>query len=169
MTITETTHSGPSVSDAASSEIVVGVDECASAVAAVRFAAARCRGTGARLRVVHVVDPGKATPGRAASERVLRAAVADARARATRCVLDALGTDQRVSWMLDVLQGDPAAILVSTSRQAALLVLGAAAADAGNEDGGPVGRYCIRHARPPVITVPTTAAPDATLAGVKRR
>jgi nucleotide-binding universal stress UspA family protein len=167
MTITETTRTGPSVATAGS-EIVVGVDGCASAVAAVRFAAAQCRGTGARLRIVHVVDPRQATPGRAATERVLRAAVADARARATRCVLDALGTDQHVPWMLDVVQGDPAALLVSTSRQAALLVLGAAAADPGNEEEGPVRRYCIRHACPPVVTIPTSAAPDAPLAGVKR-
>lgn len=169
MTITETTRSGPSIADAAGSEIVVGVDECASAVAAVRWAAAQCRRTGARLRIVHVVDPHKSATGRAPSERILRAAVADARARATRCVLDALQTDQSLPWILDVEQGDPAQVLVHSSRHAALLVLGAAAASGGIPARGSVSRYCLGHAAPPVITVPTTAAPDARLLGVKGR
>jgi nucleotide-binding universal stress UspA family protein len=170
MTVRETTREGPSIADATSSEIVVGVDECRSAVAAVRWAAAECRGTGARLRVVHVVDPHKSSRGRAPSERILQAAVADARARATRCVLDALEADQSLPWILEVEQGDPAPVLVETSRRAALLVLGAGAASGGKPaPRGPVSRYCLRHAGPPVVTVATTAAPDARLLGVKPR
>lgn len=144
------------MTDSDRGEIVVGVDAGVSAVAAVRWAAARSARSGSHLRVVHVLDPVAAGAVGPDADPILRAALADARARATGRVLEALADSEAVAWSLDVEQGDPATVLVSASRDAAMLVIGAAEPPGAGEPHGSVGRHCRGHSGVPVVTVPAS-------------
>ena len=139
--------------------IVVGIHDSAASRAALRWAAAQARLTGASLRVVHAwqISP-SATAAMTFGGRYSQAAAGDARARATRWVLDTLadeGIDLR--WTLDIVEGAPGAVLVSRSAGAKLLVLGT-----GERVGlrraalGSINQFCLSHAALPVVAVPTT-------------
>jgi len=137
-------------------QIVVGVDDTASAAAALRWAADFARLTGGSLRVVHTweLPPGQAMA--AATGLYARTATSDARARATRLVSDTLGADaERTRWVLEVRQGRPGHVLADLSREAALLVVGT-----GDHVGlrrvllGSVSHHCLSHAACPVVAVP---------------
>jgi len=136
-------------------EIVVGLDDSPAAAAALRWAAEQARLTGRPLRVVHAWELTSFEQA-AGSTQFVEAALADARARATRWVLDALGANAaEVRWSLDIVEGGPGPALVERSRDANLLALGT-----GEHTGirrtilGSVSHYCLSHAVAPVVAVP---------------
>jgi nucleotide-binding universal stress UspA family protein len=136
-------------------EIVVGLDDSASAAAALRWAAEQSRSTGLPLRVVHAWQM-TALDASTGSADLWEAAGADARARATRWVLDTLGGGAaEVRWSLDIGEGSPESVLVARSREARLLVLGTRE-HRGLRRAilGSVSHHCLTHADPPVVAVP---------------
>jgi nucleotide-binding universal stress UspA family protein len=154
------------VTDSALPEIVIGLDDGPASAEALRWAADQSRTTGLTLRVVHAwqlsaLGPAAFTAGTGV---LLQAGTEDARARATRWVLDALGGDSAtVRWSLEIVEGPPGPVLVNRSSGARLLVLGT-----GEHTGlrravlGSISHYCVSHASVPVVAVP---APVATPAG----
>ena len=142
-------------------EIVVGLDDGPAAAAALRWAAAQSRMTGLPLRAVWAWQR-TALDLAAVSVDFTETAGADARARATRRVLDTLGDEADVQWSLDVVEGPPGPVLVSRARAARLLVLGT-----GEHTGlrravlGSVSHYCLSHAATPVVAVPAPHEPSA--------
>jgi nucleotide-binding universal stress UspA family protein len=150
-------------------EIIVGVDDDAASGAVLLCAAGQSRLTGLPLRVVHVWQMSAlvtvaATPG----VQHWAAAEADARARATRRVVDILGGFTDVRWTLEVIQGAPGPALVARSATAKLLLLGTGR-DAGLPRAaiGSVSRYAMTHATPPVLIVPATGVVPEQLTGHK--
>ena len=135
-------------------EIVVGLDDSPSAAAALRWAAEQSRVTGLPLRALCAWQ--LTSDDRAGSRDFAKAASANARAQATRRVMDALGKGAAdVRWSLDVVEGPPGPALVKRSRGARLLVLGACEhAGLRRVDLGSVSHYCLYHAEPPVVAVP---------------
>jgi nucleotide-binding universal stress UspA family protein len=151
-------------------EIIVGVDDDAASGGVLLCAAGQSRLTGLPLRVVHVWQMSAlvtvaAGPG---VRHYWTAAAADARARATRRVVDILGGLTDVRWTLEVIQGAPGPALVARSATAKLLVLGT-----GKHTGlrraaiGSVSRYAMTHATPPVLIVPATGVVPEQLTGHK--
>jgi nucleotide-binding universal stress UspA family protein len=136
-------------------EIVVGLDESPSAAAALRWAAEQSRVTGLPLRALCAWQL-KSTDRTAGSGELAKAASADARAQATRRVLDTLGTTAAdVRWSLDVVEGQPGPVLVNSSRGARLLVVGSRQRTGLRRVAlGSVSHYCLSHAEPPVVAVP---------------
>jgi hypothetical protein len=91
-------------------EIVVEVDGSPADSAALVAAAERWRSTGAPLRIVYAWQL-TAEPARASSAAFAVASATDARARATRWVLDALGASAAtVRWNLKLVERPPGAI-----------------------------------------------------------
>lgn len=141
-------------------EIVVGVDDGPAAAAAVRWAADQSRLTGLPLCVVHAwqlgpLESAALTSGAGVAE-LLEAAGADARARATQWVRDALGSQgDRVLWRLEVVQGASGPALVAESRGAHLLVIGTQEHSGLRRAVlGSVSHYCLSHAQAPVVAIP---------------
>ena len=136
-------------------EIVVGLDDGLAAAAAMRWAAEQAKLTGRPLRVVHAwqLSTFEQATG---SSRFVEAAIADARARATRWVLDALGAKAaEVRWSLDIVEGGPGPALVQRSRNAHLLALGTHEHTGLRRTVlGSVSHYCLSHAVAPVVAVP---------------
>lgn len=135
-------------------EIVVGLDGSPAAAAALVWAADHSRATGVPLRVVHCWQL-NASQVEATVPSFWEASVADARARATSWVLDALGSGAAtVRWVLDVAEGLPGPVLVARSSAATAVVLGT-----GEHVGirrlltGSVSHYVLTHALPPVVAV----------------
>jgi hypothetical protein len=86
--------------DGTATEIVVSVGDSPDAAAALRGAAERSRRTGVPLRIVQAWQI-TAAPLGVVSAAFFLASAADARARATRWVLDTLGgTAATVRWVL---------------------------------------------------------------------
>jgi nucleotide-binding universal stress UspA family protein len=150
-------------------EIIVGVEDDVAAGGVLLCAARQSRLTGLPLRVVHVWQMSApvavaASPG---NHPYWAAAAADARARVTRRVVETLGGRTDVRWTLEVIQGAPGPALVARSATAQLLVLGT-----GEHAGlrrtalGSVSRYCMAHATPPTLTVPTTEVVREQLTGL---
>jgi len=140
--------------------IVVGVDDSGASREALCWAADRSVRTGFPLHVLHAWQMDAPA---AASKEVAgyaEAGAADARARVTRWVLDALGDDAaHCPWTLEIVQGAPGPALVTGSRSAAMLVLGTGERTGSRQaEHGSVGRYCLAHAVPPVVAVPTATA-----------
>jgi nucleotide-binding universal stress UspA family protein len=151
-------------------EIIVGVDDDEAAGGVLLCAAGQSRLTGLPLRVVHVWRTSApvtiaATPD---VHDYWAAAAADARARATRRVVEILGSSTDVRWTLEVIHGEPGPALVTRSATATLLVVGT-----GRHAGlhpaaiGSVSRYAMTHATPPVLIVPATGVLPEQLAGHK--
>jgi nucleotide-binding universal stress UspA family protein len=138
-------------------EIVVGLDDSHSAAAALRWATEQSGLTGSRLRVVYAWQLSAfEAAGAAGSAQLWEALTADARARATHWVLDALGgTAAEVRWTLDIVEGPPGPVLVDRSRAASLLVLGTRE-HIGLRRAvlGSVSHYCLSHAESPVVAIP---------------
>lgn len=89
------------------SEIIVAVDGTALAAAALDRAAERSRVSGVPLRVVYWWHPNP-TPLETAIPSFWAASAADARARATRWVLNRLGDDAPdVRWALEISEELP--------------------------------------------------------------
>jgi len=153
-------------------ELVVGLDDGAASAGALRWAADHAATTGLPLHVVHCWQLGNlgAAAFAAGTGAVLQAGTEDARARATRCVLDALGGDSAaVRWSLEIVEGPAGPVLVNRSAGSRMLVVGT-----GEHKGlrravlGSVSHYVLSHASVPVVAVPAPAA-EATVAGPDRR
>ena len=136
-------------------EIIVGLDDGPAAAGALRWAAEQAQLTGSSLHVVYawqLTSFEQAT----GSPRYVEAAIADARARATRWVRDALSEmAEEVRWSLEVVEGGPGPALVERSRNAHLLVLGTHEHTGLRRTVlGSVSHYCLSHAVVPVVAVP---------------
>jgi nucleotide-binding universal stress UspA family protein len=145
-------------------EIVVGVDDGPAAAAAVRWAAQQSRLVGMPLCVVHAWQLGAfesaaLTAGSGTAE-LLQAARADARARATQWVNDALGPEgNKLRWRLEVVEDAAGPALVAESRGAHLLVIGTKEHTGLRRAVlGSVSHYCVSHAEVPVVAVSATQA-----------
>jgi nucleotide-binding universal stress UspA family protein len=138
--------------------IVVGIDASPTSRAALRWAAEQSQLTGLPLRVVHAWHLKAHSPGIGGGEKYAEASRVDARARATRWVLDALGDDgTEVRWTLNLVEGAAGPALVARSRSARLLVLGTREhTGVRRAVHGSVSHYCLSHAIPPVVAVPDT-------------
>ena len=139
-------------------DVVVGLDEGPAAADALRWAAKQARMTGQALRVVHVWKL-RSFGVVSVTDEYVEASRTDARARATRRVLQVLGSQAaRTRWTLDVIDGLPGPVLVDRSSGAMLLVVGTR-----DHTGlrravlGSVSHYCLSHATCPVVAVPATS------------
>jgi nucleotide-binding universal stress UspA family protein len=139
-------------------EIVVGIDESPASAAALRWAANQSQATGLPLRLVRTwrVSASTSAAIRSGGGAYIEAAAADARARATRWVLDTLGADAaRVRWTLEVHEGGPGPALVALSHGAQLVVVGTHEHTGMNRAvSGSVSHYILSHADVPVVAVP---------------
>jgi len=159
-------------------EIVVGLDDSPASRAALRWAAEHSKLTGVPLRVVHAwaMSALAAAAITSGAGEYGEAAASDARAHATRWVLDTLGGDAAgIRWTLDIVEGAPGAALVARSDGARLLVVGTREHTGLHRAVlGSVSHFCLSHAGPPVVAVPAPeegapaagAATRAELAGV---
>ena len=149
-------------------EIIVGVDDDATAGGTLVCAARQSRLTGLPLRVVHVwqISALVTVPASRGVQLYSAAAAADARARATRRVVGILGGSTDIRWTLEVIQGAPGPALVARSATAQLLVLGTGDhARPRRAAFGSVSRYCMSHAMLPILTVPATGVAAEQLGG----
>jgi nucleotide-binding universal stress UspA family protein len=146
----------------ARAEIVVGIDDSAASAAALRWAVTHSQTTGLPLRLVHTWQlSANATAAIASGAgEYLEAAAADARARATRWVLDTLGGDAaQARWVLEVHEASPGPALVGRGHGAALLVVGTHEhTGIRRAVTGSVSHYVLTHADVPVVAVPAPPA-----------
>jgi nucleotide-binding universal stress UspA family protein len=150
------------VTEPAQHRIVVGVKRSAASLAALRWAAAEARLRHTALHVVYAWEPA----ARRASYAILGDSPAGgqerlrARDNLAAIMLAAFGTDMPAGMTAEIAEGMAERVLADRSRDAGLLVLGAAA-DAGmtGRPAGPVIRACMRSARCPLVII--TAAADA--------
>jgi nucleotide-binding universal stress UspA family protein len=144
--------------------IVVGMDESAASLDALRWAAEESRLTGLPLCLLHVWQKDDLPAASTGATDYARACAADARARVTRWARDALGDDAgKTRWTLEIVEGAAGPALVSRSRTAQVLVLGTAEHTGQRHViGGSVSRYCLAHAVPPVVNVPAVALAEAS-------
>lgn len=142
-----------------STDIVVGLDQSESGAAALRWAEAQARLTGARLRIVHAWQL-QAPEIFVAAAELREAKSQDARARATLWIRNALGDSPGVPpWTLEVLEANPGLALVERSRTAGLLVIGTREHTGLRRlVAGSVSHYALSHAVCPVVAVPPTRA-----------
>jgi nucleotide-binding universal stress UspA family protein len=165
MTSNETVHSDRAAERASSrADIVVGSDESQASAAALQWAVAHATRSDTRLRLVHAWQMSAA-----ASEAVamgagayLEAAAADARARATRWILETLGGGAaEVRWSLEVHEGGAGPVLAAAAHGAQLVVVGTHEhRGLRRAISGSVSHYVLSHVDVPVVAVP--AAPIAT-------
>jgi nucleotide-binding universal stress UspA family protein len=140
----------------AGNEIVVGLDDTASARAALQWAATQARLTGDRLTAIHVLDwpVGIATFGTEGEHGFIAANdVSAPYRRGMQRVFD----DVRPAsgWRLQFAEGETGPVLVEAARSAHLLVIGSRTRARWVEDvAGPVGHYCLSHMRCPLVTIP---------------
>lgn len=150
-----------------SRRIVVGVDDSAAAVAAVRWAVreAGLRGAAVQLVCAYQSDARLRAPYASAvpeTSRAARAAAQEMVDRATQCAVRHLPAERVISVVVDE---PPVRALLDRATDAELLVLGATRPD--RQPGqppaalGPVARSCLRLAHCPVVVV----APDDPPAG----
>ena len=150
------------MTEPAQQRIVVGVKRSAASLAALRWAAAEARLRHAALHVVHAWEPAT----RRASYAILGDSPAGGQERLrakdnlAAIVLAAFGTELPGDMTAEIAEGMAERVLMHRSREASLLVLGAAA-DAGvtGRPAGPVIRACMRSARCPLVII--TAAVGA--------
>jgi nucleotide-binding universal stress UspA family protein len=140
-------------------DIVVGLDDSPSAWAAVTWAASYARSTGARLRAVHVLERPEAWEAYA-SPAASTVVFPDADALDPVWTVRARGVfaklDPEPTWTLQFAKGHPGQVMVDTSRNASLLVLGTREhRGLGRLLNGSVSHYCINHAACPVVAVPS--------------
>lgn len=139
-------------------EVVVGIDESPASAAALRWAADHSRATGLPLRLVRTWQKSAlgSTAITAGAAEYLEAASADARARATRWVLDTLGGGAaQIRWILEVHEGGAGPVLVAISHNARLVVVGTHEhTGLRRVVSGSVSHYILSHANVPVVAVP---------------
>jgi nucleotide-binding universal stress UspA family protein len=143
-------------------DVVVGIDDSPSAATALLWAADHARSHGLPLRVVHAwqLSPAAAAAVSAGDTEYFEAVGADARARATRFVLDVLGgSAAEIRWTLDIGEGAAGPVLVNRSSDAQLLVVGTREhTGLRRAVSGSVSHYCLSHAEVPVVAVPGPGA-----------
>ena len=140
-------------------QIIVGVHQSAASLAALRWAAAEARLRRAKLHVVHAWEPA----ARRASYAILGDSTVSGQERLrAQSVLAAVmrgaygvGIPARVT--AELAEGTAERVLVQRSREASLLVLGAAGAHLAGRPAGPVIRACMRSARCPLVIITATA------------
>jgi nucleotide-binding universal stress UspA family protein len=138
-------------------EVVVGLDDSPSGIAALSWAAAWARRSGGRLRAVHVLGwPMGYVPKDypAPAERSLSHSDVDREYRASISQLfDKI--DPEPSWLFEFAEGHPGKVLVQRSSDAALLVMGTQEmVGLGRILMGSVSHHCLSHAGCPVVAVP---------------
>jgi nucleotide-binding universal stress UspA family protein len=151
------------VTESAPQRIIVGVHRSAASLAALRWAAAEARLRRAKLHVVHAWEPAV----RRASYAILGDSTVSGQERLrARGVLAAVmrgvyGSEIPPGITAELAEGMAERVLVQRSREASLLVLGAADAHLAGRPAGPVIRACMRGARCPlvIITAPADALP----------
>ena len=148
---------GESVTTVEPDEIVVGLDDSPSGIAALSWAAAWARRSGGRLRAVHVLGwPMGYIPKDypAAAERYLTHQDVDREYRASISQLfDKI--DPEPGWNFEFAEGHPGKVLVQRSSHAALLVMGTQEmVGLGRMLMGSVSHHCLSHASCPVVAVP---------------
>ena len=148
------------MTEPAQQRIVVGVKRSAASVAALRWAAAEARLRNTTLHVVHAWEP---AAGRA-SYAILADSPASGQERLrARDLLAAImraafGAEVPTGIRAEVAEGMAERILAHRSRDASLLVLGAAAgAGVPGRPAGPVIRACMRIARCPLVIITAAA------------
>jgi nucleotide-binding universal stress UspA family protein len=162
MNINDQLSKGPDAPAVVRNEVVVGIDDSPASAAALRWAADQSKASGAPLRLVHTWQLSAAASAAVISgaAEYLEAAAADARARATRWVLDTLGGDAaQVRWTLEVHEGGAAPVLVTTAHGARMLVVGTREhTGLRRAVSGSVSHYALSHADVPVVAVPAARA-----------
>jgi len=141
------------------SHVIGGVSGSPRSLPALRYAAELARGHGAALILLHAwVPPGGEIADRQCASRYLREVWEhDARERLWEAANTALG-GASLDMPLEplVVRGEAGRVLVhAASRAGDLLVIGTGRrGTAGRLTGGKVSRYCLAHARCPVVAVP---------------
>ena len=158
MNIEDQRKQGPNEQTAPRNEIVVGIDDSPESEAALRWAAEQSKISGTPLRLVNTWQLSAAASAAVitGAAQYLEAAAADARARATRWVLDTLGGDAaQVRWTLEVHEGGAGPVLVASAHGARLLVVGTREhTGLRRAVAGSVSHYAVSHADVPVVSVP---------------
>jgi nucleotide-binding universal stress UspA family protein len=137
--------------------IVVGVDESAAAIAAVRWASTEAQQRSARLLLVHVYN---AMPAPLLAGPVPQQAFDDVRTRALEVVEECAGyVDPAVAVATRTVAGSPGQVLEEVSADADLLVVGGSAHHSApvRLALGSVAQHCVNHARCPVVVIPAPA------------
>jgi nucleotide-binding universal stress UspA family protein len=139
-------------------EIVVGLDDSPSSIAALNWAAEQATKLDAPLRAVHVLDwpyglSAAGFPAPADFMDVSREELQESYRRAITAVFDAVSP--RPGWELQFASGDTGRVLVQQSKDARLLVVGTREhVGLGRLLSGSVSHYCLSHAACPVVAVP---------------
>jgi nucleotide-binding universal stress UspA family protein len=141
------------------SRVIAGVNGSPRSLPALRYAAALARGHGAALILLHAwVPPGGEIADRQCGSRYLRQVwERDAWERLWDAANTALGgVPLDLPTQPLVVRGEAGRVLVhAASRASDLLVIGTGRrGTAGRLAGGKVSRYCLAHARCPVVAVP---------------
>jgi nucleotide-binding universal stress UspA family protein len=151
---------GPDAPAVPRNEVVVGIDDSPASAAALRWAAEQSKTSGTPLRLVHTWQLSSAASAAVISgaAEYLEAAASDARARATRWVLDTLGSDAaQVRWTLEVHEGGAGPVLVTAVHGALMLVVGTHEhTGLRRAVSGSVSHYALSHADVPVVAIPAT-------------
>jgi nucleotide-binding universal stress UspA family protein len=150
------------VTEPAPHQIIVGVHRSAASLAALRWAAAEARLRRAALRVVHAWEPAVcrasyATLGDSTATGQKRIRAQGVLAAVMRGVY---GSEIPSGITAELAEGTAERVLVQRSREAGLLVLGAADAHLAGRPAGPVIRACMHSARCPLVII--TASADMT-------
>jgi nucleotide-binding universal stress UspA family protein len=158
MNIKDRPTKGPDAPATPRNEVVVGIDESPASAAALLWAADQSKVSGTPLRLVHTWQLSAAASAAVISGAAdyFEAAAADARARATRWVLDTLGGDAaQVRWTLEVHEGGAGPVLVAAAHGARMLVVGTHEhTGLRRAVTGSVSHYAVAHADVPVVSVP---------------
>jgi len=148
------------VTEPAPQRIIVGVHQSAASLAALRWAAAEARLRRAKLHVVHAWEPA----ARRASYAILGDSTVSGQERLhAQKVLAAVmrgvyGSEISPGITAELAEGTAERVLVQRSREAGLLVLGAAGAHLAGRPAGPVIRACMHSARCPLVIITASAA-----------
>jgi nucleotide-binding universal stress UspA family protein len=144
--------------------VLVGVDESAASLAALRWAADEAMLRRSRLHIVGAWDPATHSASYAdvggPATRVERETIArDAFSAAIRAVF---GPQLPDGVTAELVEGAPERILLARSAEAGLLVLGATSRPSPvGWFAGPVIRACLAHARCPVVVIGPNAGTSA--------
>lgn len=157
------------MTEPAQQRIVVGVKRSAASLAALRWAAAEARLRQATLHVVHAWEPA----ARRASYAILGDSPAGgqerlrARDNLAAMMCAAFGAEVPDGMTAEIAEGMAERVLAHRSRDAGLLVLGAAA-DAGvtGRPAGPVIRACMRSASCPLVIITAAAGAQPPVVSV---
>ena len=140
--------------------IVVGVDESAESIEALRVAIAEALGRGSRLRVVSAFTPSKVFAGRynvpiaLSDDEVSRNVEAELRPLVER----EIPAERALTFEVAAVPGSAGAVLIDESRSAALLVVGhRGRGGVARAALGSVAMQCVLHAECSVMVVRNAA------------